>query len=67
MPSETSENAGLYFCEYIYYSSLAALHQQSQPAKVVFLHVPQDDAPEMIEKGVKLGVSLISALADEGA
>ena len=56
---KTSNDAGLYFCEFITYCSLALLHQRKEFGRVMFLHVPKDQSRESIERGVKVATALI--------
>ena len=61
---ETSNDAGLYFCELISYLSLATLHKRKEFGRVVFLHVPKLRTEDSVDKGVKVATSLISACVD---
>lgn len=65
-----SEDAGHYMCDYIYYNSLAWFgrrngnseygHVEDRP--VLFLHVPAESDPDVLEKGRQVAMALIDAM-----
>lgn len=59
-----SEDAGAYFCEFEFLSSLAECYQRKEFARVEFLHTPQAETPEDIQKGARVAVAVICALLD---
>lgn len=61
---QLSDDAGNYLCDFIYYSSLAHLYKQQRPRKVLFLHVPADPQPQLIEQGRDLAVNLIRSIVE---
>ncbi|KAH6620732.1 hypothetical protein B0J18DRAFT_206198 [Chaetomium sp. MPI-SDFR-AT-0129] len=64
-----SNDAGLYFCEFRLYSSLAESHVTKEFAnkkgRVVFEHLPQLHTREGIELARDISVSFITGLADD--
>lgn len=64
MDLRISEDAGRYMCDFIYYSSLAHLHKQQRPRKVVFLHVPADASHKTVAQGKELLVNLIRSIVE---
>ncbi|KAK8137475.1 pyroglutamyl-peptidase [Apiospora sp. TS-2023a] len=64
-----SNDAGLYFCEFRLYSSLAEpLLTEScreKEGRVLFLHLPQAHSPEAIRLARDVTISYIAALADD--
>ncbi|KAF2009094.1 hypothetical protein BU24DRAFT_429030 [Aaosphaeria arxii CBS 175.79] len=69
VPIHVSDDAGLYFCEFRLYSSLAeTLLQECYSGKrghVAFQHLPQYNSPEAIDLARNIAVAYISALADD--
>jgi len=61
----TSTNPGAYLCAYLYYASLASLHNMGETKRVIFVHVPPRNESADIEKGVLLISKLIEAIADQ--
>ncbi|EME81121.1 uncharacterized protein MYCFIDRAFT_28580 [Pseudocercospora fijiensis CIRAD86] len=67
-----SEDAGHYLCDYIYFNSLAHCGRRSgamegggdKARPVLFLHVPAESDPDMIEKGKEVTIALIHAIVD---
>ncbi|KAK8067310.1 hypothetical protein PG997_014057 [Apiospora hydei] len=63
------DDAGLYFCEFRLYSSLAEplLTEafRAKKGRVLFLHLPQAHSPEAIRLARDVTVSYITALADD--
>ncbi|KAL0939208.1 Pyroglutamyl-peptidase 1 [Colletotrichum truncatum] len=59
-----SEDAGLYLCDFIYFSSLAHLWKQQKHRRVVFLHVPSDASEESVARGTELTVQLIRSIVE---
>ncbi|KAL2068166.1 hypothetical protein VTL71DRAFT_16264 [Oculimacula yallundae] len=67
--TSVSDDAGLYFCEFRLYSSLAEplLNEKlrNKSGRVVFQHLPQAHSSEAIELARDVTVAFISALADD--
>ena len=69
---QSSEDAGNFLCDYIYFNSLAWFGRRSQvfdgpPSAhrpVLFLHVPADSSEDGLERGRLVTVGLIRAMAD---
>ncbi|KAL8790315.1 MAG: hypothetical protein Q9213_000667 [Squamulea squamosa] len=61
---QTSNDAGLYFCELISYLSLAILDKRKEFGRVVFLHVPKLRSEESIKRGIKIATALITECVD---
>lgn len=59
-----SDDPGRYLCDFIYYSSLAHLWKTGRRRAVTFLHVPADAGEANVERGTKLAVRLIRAIAE---
>ena len=67
-----SEDAGHYLCDYIYFNSLAYFGRRNgkldggkaSDRPVIFLHVPADSSPHILERGRQVTVGLIEAMAD---
>jgi len=64
---ETSDDAGLYFCEFQMYSSLAHLWKRREFQRAQFLHVNTSRGAEDIKRGVEVATALICAIIDESA
>ncbi|KAL9088515.1 MAG: hypothetical protein Q9159_003081 [Coniocarpon cinnabarinum] len=65
-PIRVSSDAGLYFCEFRLYSSLAELRPHAtKQGRVVFMRIPRDDSPEGTTLARHLMVAYITALADD--
>jgi pyrrolidone-carboxylate peptidase len=63
-----SDDAGKYFCELEFYSSLATLYERDDFAKVAYLHVPpfRHEMVELdTEASTALAFSLIGVLVDQ--
>lgn len=68
-----SEDAGHYMCDYIYYNSLAWFGRRNESLEggkvedrpVLFLHVPAESDPEVLERGRQVTLSLIEAMAED--
>lgn len=68
----SSEDAGHYLCDYIYYNSLAWFGRLSgkldggkaSDRPVLFLHVPADSDLETLEKGQHVALALVEAMVD---
>ncbi|KAL8904627.1 MAG: hypothetical protein Q9207_003148 [Kuettlingeria erythrocarpa] len=58
-----STEAGRFSCEYLLYSSLAALHKKGLQKRVLFTHVPSKDSEEEIAKGVEVVTALIRTIS----
>ncbi|KAM7214562.1 hypothetical protein V8F06_010044 [Rhypophila decipiens] len=67
--TSVSHDAGLYFCEFRLYSSLAEPYLVKEfghkKGRVVFEHLPQAHRPEAIDLARDVTVSYITALADD--
>lgn len=67
-----SEDAGHYLCDFIYYNSLAWFGRRNEcldggkveDRPVMFLHVPAESHPAMLEKGRQVAIALIAAMVD---
>lgn len=62
-----SDHAGLYYCEFRLYSSLAKL-QLEHPEKLgraLFMHLPQARSEKDIALGRDIAVAYITAVADD--
>ena len=60
---KTSDDAGNYLCDFIYYSSLSHFWRgDSGKRSVIFLHVPPESEEEVLEKGRKVTEVLIRAI-----
>lgn len=62
MITKTSTDAGLYFCEFQFYTSLVQLHKQKQFKRVEFFHVPVDNGNDAIQRGVDVACALASEI-----
>jgi pyrrolidone-carboxylate peptidase len=68
-----SEDAGRYLCDFIYYNSLAWFGRRNgrldggkiTDRPVLFLHVPAESDPTMIEKGTQVALALIEAMVED--
>lgn len=64
-----SDDAGLYFCEFRLYSSLAEPllnnSYREKSGRVVFQHLPQDHTSEAIELARDITTTFITSLADD--
>lgn len=66
VPTKTSTDAGLLYCEFIFYSSLATLYKQNEPARAMFLHHAGKKLERQdIETGAKVAVSAICSMIDQ--
>ncbi|KAK0618083.1 hypothetical protein B0T17DRAFT_459704, partial [Bombardia bombarda] len=61
---KTSDNAGHYLCDFIYFSSLAHLHKAGLRRNVVFMHVPADDSLARIEFGKGTVLRLVRSIVE---
>jgi len=66
LETKTSTNAGLLYCEFIFYTSLAALYKRDEKARTLFLHhagkkTDKDD----IAQSAKVAVSVICSMVDQ--
>jgi pyrrolidone-carboxylate peptidase len=67
-----SEDAGRYLCDFIYYNSLAWFGRRNSrldggkvtDRPVLFLHVPAESDPKMLQKGTQVALALIEAMVD---
>jgi pyrrolidone-carboxylate peptidase len=73
--ARSSDDAGHYLCDYIYFNSLAHLGRRSgrleggdNPARpALFLHVPAESDNDSLERGTAAAITLIRAMADNFA
>jgi len=65
IPVTISNDAGLLYCEFILYTSLATLYKKQEDARVVFFHVPGSETEEDIEKGAEVLKGLICAMVEQ--
>ncbi|GAA5832659.1 hypothetical protein JCM11251_001401 [Rhodosporidiobolus azoricus] len=65
---DLSEDAGLYLCEFTYYTSMASsrLFGQDNPVPVQFVHVPPLDEPYTLEQLTAIIRLIVWALVNEG-
>ncbi|GAA5890030.1 hypothetical protein JCM6882_009207 [Rhodosporidiobolus microsporus] len=65
---DLSEDAGLYLCEFTYYTSLASsqLYGADQPVPVQFVHVPPLNNPYSLEQLTTILKLIIWAIVNEG-
>lgn len=62
----TSTEAGLAYCEFIYYSSLATLYRQDEKARALFLHhAGKRTDDEGIKQGAQVATSVICSMIDQ--
>ncbi|KAI1410377.1 hypothetical protein F5Y13DRAFT_192239 [Hypoxylon sp. FL1857] len=65
-PTQTSTDAGLLYCEFIFYTSLATLFKAGEIPRVMFLHhAGYKTANKDIEDGAKVAVSVICSMIDQ--
>ncbi|KAF4458060.1 Peptidase C15 [Fusarium austroafricanum] len=65
-PTQASTDAGLLYCEFIFYTSLAALYRREEPARALFLHHPGKKTTEQdIEEGVMIATVAICSMIDQ--
>lgn len=66
LPAETdlrtSNDAGHYACDFIFYTSLAQALEEGRDRSIVFYHVPVTTDPASIELGTKVAVALIKSM-----
>lgn len=63
---QASTNAGGAYCEFILFTSLAALRARGEAGRALFLHVPgMKAADEDIRDSVKVATSVIQRIVDE--
>ncbi|KAI9666570.1 MAG: hypothetical protein M1821_004506 [Bathelium mastoideum] len=65
----TSDDAGHFLCDFVYFSSLAAYHRRNGldgkgERPVVFLHLPAGDTEEDVLRGQETAVALIRAMVE---
>lgn len=59
-PIRSSTEAGLKYCEFMFYTSLATLYRQRETARVLFFHHPgKKDAQHDIDEGAGLAEFVI--------
>ncbi|GAM35833.1 pyroglutamyl peptidase [Talaromyces pinophilus] len=58
----TSNDAGHYACDFIFYTSLAQALEEGRDRSIVFYHVPVTTDPASIELGTKVAVALIKSM-----
>jgi hypothetical protein len=64
--TRSSTDAGLLYCEFIFFTSLVTLYRREETARCLFLHhagkkTTQDD----IKEGAKVAVSVICSMIDQ--
>ena len=57
-----SENAGRYLCEYVYFASLREEETAGESGRVLFLHVPPEEAGGSVDVGVEVVKAVVEAL-----
>ncbi|KAK7990148.1 hypothetical protein PG989_010463 [Apiospora arundinis] len=66
IPTTTSTDAGLLYCEFIFFTSLATLYTQGETARTLFLHhAGKKEAPKDIEDSAKVVSSVICMMIDQ--
>ncbi|KAI0139028.1 hypothetical protein F4776DRAFT_617775 [Hypoxylon sp. NC0597] len=65
-PTQTSTDAGLLYCEFIFYTSLATLFRAEEIPRVLFLHhAGKKTTKQDIEEGAKVAASVICSMIDQ--
>ncbi|KAI1458141.1 hypothetical protein F4805DRAFT_425671 [Annulohypoxylon moriforme] len=65
-PTMISKDAGLLYCEFIFYTSLSTLFKKGETQRVVFLHHAGNKTESRdIEEGANVGVSVICSMIDQ--
>lgn len=62
--TEISNDAGLFLCEFIYYSSMAELYKQGRDVPVLFWHLPPDADGKDTERGISVATALIRSIVE---
>ncbi|KAI0377691.1 hypothetical protein F5Y04DRAFT_263478 [Hypomontagnella monticulosa] len=66
IPTKSSMDAGLLYCEFIYYTSLATLYDAHEIPRVLFLHHPEKKIGHHgVEEGTNVAVSIICSMIDQ--
>ncbi|KAL8658194.1 MAG: hypothetical protein Q9226_001192 [Calogaya cf. arnoldii] len=66
LPAKASTDAGLKYCEFILYTSLATLHKRGESKRALFFHHPMEKGTEEdIQNGAKVAVSVITSMIDQ--
>ncbi|KAI0104456.1 hypothetical protein F4814DRAFT_455764 [Daldinia grandis] len=66
IPTKTSTDAGLLYCEFIYFTSLATLYEAGETPRALFLHHPgMKTAEDDIKDGVQVAISVICSMIDQ--
>ncbi|KAI8656998.1 hypothetical protein NCS56_01305500 [Fusarium sp. Ph1] len=64
--NKTSTEAGLLYCEFIFYTSLAALYRREEPPRALFLHhAGKKTAKEDIEEGARVAAAVVRSMVDQ--
>ena len=67
---KSSEDAGHFLCDYIYFNSLANCHRADERKRVLFMHVPavrpepSDLYSESIDLGREVAIQLLRSLVE---
>ncbi|KAI0888149.1 uncharacterized protein GGS22DRAFT_155178 [Annulohypoxylon maeteangense] len=65
-PVMISRNAGLLYCEFIFYTSLSALYKKDETQRAMFLHHAGNKTESRdIEEGAKVAASVICSMVDQ--
>ena len=63
---QASTDAGLLYCEFIYYTSLATLYRRDEKPRALFLHhAGNKTTPDDIEEGTQVAISTICLMIDQ--
>lgn len=65
IPVRLSDDAGLYFCEFQLFLSLAHLYEKKESQRAEFLHVPKETDKPAIARGVKVACALLIELVTD--
>ncbi|KAI1439470.1 hypothetical protein F5Y02DRAFT_425720 [Annulohypoxylon stygium] len=66
IPTKASQDAGLLYCEFIFYTSLSTLYEAGDVRRVMFLHHPGvKTANDDIEEGARVAASVICSMIDQ--
>ncbi|KAF2753269.1 peptidase C15, pyroglutamyl peptidase I-like protein [Pseudovirgaria hyperparasitica] len=66
VPFKSSTDAGLLYCEFIFYTSLAALYTRDEDSRVTFLHhAGKKIEPKDIKVGAQVAEAVICSLIDQ--
>lgn len=65
VPVRLSDDAGLYFCEFQLFLSLARLYQKKESQRAEFLQVPKETDETAIARGVEVASALLIELVTD--